>query len=91
MEKVELAKDRVEALKAGHVVLAEIQLRSASGRKGVHRTNPLCKRVRQHHLGQTGGRKMKETFIGGRGFDLWLLWNAVIRATPSGTARRTRL
>ena len=25
--------------------------------------------------------KMKEIFVGGKGFDLWLLWNAVKRNT----------
>ena len=33
--------------------------------------------------------EMKETFVGGKGFDLWLLWHAV-RSSRGGTTRRTQ-
>jgi len=34
-------------------------------------------------------RQMKDLFIGGKGFDLWLLWNAVT-PRPAGTTPKTR-
>ena len=33
--------------------------------------------------------KIKEIFVGGRGFDLWLLWNAVSGATQWNDAENT--
>ena len=81
MAAVPVSKERVEKIQAGHKVLTEI-----------HYEPPL---VEKGYAGQTlyvdisdntietkpVDGKMKDTFVGGRGFDLWLLWNAVTGET----------
>lgn len=77
MEKVELTKDRVEALRAGHEVLAEIRYDPPQVEKG-YTGQTLYVNVSDNTISaRPVDERMKETFIGGRGFDLWLLWNAV--------------
>jgi len=36
-------------------------------------------------ISKTVTEEMKEIFVGGRGFDLWLLWNALPKAGLSGS------
>ena len=74
---VEITKERAEKLKAGHQVLAEFRFEPLQVEKGYAGqtlyVNVGDRAIEARPVSQT----MKEKFIGGRGFDLWLLWNAV--------------
>jgi len=81
MAAVQISEERLAKLQAGHQVLAEF-----------HYDPP---RVERGYAGQTlyvnvsdntiqikpVDERMKNTFVGGRGFDLWLLWHAVTSDT----------
>src|SRR5512139_2592810 len=76
-----ISSERIETLKAGHQVLAELHYEPRAVDKGyagqtlyvnVSDSKIAAKPVDDH---------MKHTFTGGRGFDLWLLWNAVTGKT----------
>jgi aldehyde:ferredoxin oxidoreductase len=81
MGAVEITKERVDSLRAGHKMLAEFRYDPQPVEHG-YAGQTL-------HVDVSGNRietkpvdeMMKRTFIGGRGFDLWLLWNAVTGAT----------
>jgi aldehyde:ferredoxin oxidoreductase len=77
MDKVEISKERLEELKAGHRVLAELRYEPCQVQKG-YAGQTLHVDVSNNTITlKPVDEKMTRTFIGGRGFDLWLLWNAV--------------
>ncbi len=77
MDKVEIGKERLEQLKAGHRVLAELRYEPAQVQKG-YAGQTLHVDVSNNTITlKPVDDKMTRTFVGGRGFDLWLLWNAV--------------
>ncbi|MGD9146128.1 MAG: aldehyde ferredoxin oxidoreductase C-terminal domain-containing protein [Anaerolineae bacterium] len=77
MGSVEISKERVESLKTGHKVLAEYRYEPAEVDKG-YAGQTLYVNVSDNSVAtKPVDEKMKRTFVGGRGFDLWLLWNAV--------------
>jgi len=77
MSSFEISKERIEALKAGHRVLAEFRYEPQPVEKG-YAGRTLYVNVGTHTIAtKPVDERMKRTFIGGRGFDLWLLWNAV--------------
>ncbi|MDD3824489.1 MAG: aldehyde ferredoxin oxidoreductase C-terminal domain-containing protein [Anaerolineae bacterium] len=77
MNKVEISKERLEELRAGHRVLAELRYEPSQVEKG-YAGQTLHVDVSKNTITlKPVDEKMKRTFIGGRGFDLWLLWNAV--------------
>jgi aldehyde:ferredoxin oxidoreductase len=77
MGTIELTKERVEALKAGHRVLAEFHYDPPEVEKG-YAGQTLYVNVSDNAIAtRPVNDEMKRKFIGGRGFDLWLLWNAV--------------
>ena len=77
MGAAEITKNRIEALKAGHKVLAEFTYEPPQVEKG-YAGQTLYVNVSDNIIAtRPVDDRMKRTFIGGRGFDLWLLWNAV--------------
>ena len=77
MGTAQVTKDRVEALRAGHKVLAEFAYEPPQVEKG-YAGQTLYVNVADHTIAaRPVDERMKSTFVGGRGFDLWLLWNAV--------------
>jgi aldehyde:ferredoxin oxidoreductase len=77
MNALEITKERVEELQAGHKVLAEFHYEPAQVEKG-YAGQTLYVNVSDNSIAaKPVDDRMKKTFIGGRGFDLWLLWNAV--------------
>ena len=77
MATVDISKDRIEALRAGHKVLAEFHYDPPPVEKG-YAGQTLYVNVSDNTIAtKPVDAKMKNTFVGGRGFDLWLLWNAV--------------
>jgi aldehyde:ferredoxin oxidoreductase len=77
MSPVEITKERAAALRAGHKVLAEFRYEPAQVERG-YAGQSLYVNVSDNAIAaKPVDTRMKETFIGGRGFDLWLLWNAV--------------
>jgi len=77
MNKVEISEERLEKLRAGHRVLAELRYEPPQVEKG-YAGQTLHVDVSKNTITlKPVDEKMKRTFIGGRGFDLWLLWNAV--------------
>ncbi len=77
MSTVDISKERLETLQAGHRVLAEFHYEPSQVEKG-YAGQTLYVNVADHSIAaKPVDEKMKRTFIGGRGFDLWLLWNAV--------------
>ncbi len=77
MNKVEISEERLEKLRAGHRVLAELRYEPPQVEKG-YAGQTLHVDVSKNTITlKPVDEKMKQTFIGGRGFDLWLLWNAV--------------
>jgi aldehyde:ferredoxin oxidoreductase len=77
MSTPEITEERVEALKAGHRVLGEFRYEPTQVEKG-YAGQTLYVNVSDNTAAvKPVDEKMKRTFIGGRGFDLWLLWNAV--------------
>ncbi len=81
MSTFEISKERIEALRAGHQVLAEFRYEPRPVERG------YAGRILYVNVGSNTiaakpvDEQMKRTFIGGRGFDLWLLWNAVTGET----------
>ncbi len=77
-EKMEIA---VQDMKKAHRILAEFSYEKGSVDRGyANRTlyvNLTDNRVESRPVSD----KMKDTFIGGRGFGLWLLWNGVKEST----------
>jgi aldehyde:ferredoxin oxidoreductase len=81
MKAMEVTKERVEALEAGHKVLAEFHYDPPKVEKG-YAGQTLHVNVSDNTLAaRPVDDRMKRTFVGGRGFDLWLLWNAVTGET----------
>ena len=81
MGTVEITKERVESLKTGHKVLAEFPYEPPQVDKG-YAGQSLYVNVSDNTVAiKPVDEKMKRTFVGGRGFDLWLLWNAVTGET----------
>src|SRR5512139_1249035 len=77
MPTTEITKERIEALQAGHKVLAEYRYEPRPIEKG-YAGQTLHVDVSSNTItAKPVDEKMKRTFVGGRGFDLWLLWNAV--------------
>ncbi|MGD8624974.1 MAG: aldehyde ferredoxin oxidoreductase C-terminal domain-containing protein [Anaerolineae bacterium] len=77
MGSVEITQERLKELEAGHKVLAEFEYEPAQVEKG-YAGQSLYVNVSENTIStRSVDEKMKKTFIGGRGFDLWLLWNAV--------------
>jgi aldehyde:ferredoxin oxidoreductase len=77
MSTVEISKERVEALQSGHRILAEFHYEPRQVEKG-YAGQSLYVNVSDNSVAtKPVDEAMKKTFIGGRGFDLCLLWNAV--------------
>ena len=81
MTNPELTKERVEQIKSGHKILAEFPYDPPQVNKG-YAGQTLYVNVSDSTVAiKPVDARMKETFVGGRGFDLWLLWNAVSGST----------
>jgi aldehyde:ferredoxin oxidoreductase len=81
MGTIKITKERAEALQAGHKVLAEFHYDPLQVEKG-YAGQTLYVNVSDRTIAtRPVDEDMKRTFIGGRGFDLWLLWNAVSSET----------
>jgi aldehyde:ferredoxin oxidoreductase len=81
MNTLEITKERIEALQTGHKLLAEFHYEPRQVEKG-YAGQTLYVNVSDNTIAaKPVDEKMKRTFIGGRGFDLWLLWNAVTGKT----------
>jgi aldehyde:ferredoxin oxidoreductase len=81
MQTTEITKERIEALQAGHKVLAEYRYETRPIERG-YAGRTLHVDVSNNTItAKPVDEKMKRTFVGGRGFDLWLLWNAVTGET----------
>ena len=77
MGAVEITKDRIEQIEAGHKVLAEFRYDPPQVEQG-YAGQTLYVNVSDNVISaRPVDEGMKNTFVGGRGFDLWLLWNAV--------------
>ncbi len=77
MGTAEITKDGIEALKAAHTILAEFAYEPPQAEKG-YAGQTLYVNVSENTIAtRIVDDRMKNTFVGGRGFDLWLLWNAV--------------
>lgn len=81
MTNVEVTKERVEQLKSGHKVLAEFRYDPPQVSKGYAGQTLYVNVSDNTIIAKPVDARMKETFVGGRGFDLWLLWNAVTGST----------
>jgi aldehyde:ferredoxin oxidoreductase len=67
----------IETLRAAHKVLAEFRYTPPKVSRG-YANQTLYVNVGENTIASRPvDDKMKQTFIGGRGFGLWLLWNAV--------------
>jgi aldehyde:ferredoxin oxidoreductase len=81
MGTVAIAQERVEALRTGHKVLAEFRYEPSQVEKG-YAGQTLYVNVSDNTVAtKPVDDRMKRTFVGGRGFGLWLLWNAVTSET----------
>ncbi len=77
MGSAEITENRVDTLKAGHRILAEFSYEPPQVDKG-YAGQTLYVNVSDNTIvARPVDDRMKSTFVGGRGFDLWLLWNAV--------------
>jgi aldehyde:ferredoxin oxidoreductase len=77
MSSIEITPERLEAIQAGHQVLAEFDYEPPQVDQG-YAGQTLYVNVADHTIeARPVTEEMKQKFIGGRGFDLWLLWNAV--------------
>ena len=77
MGSVDITKERIEEIKAGHKVLAEFSYEPPAVEKG-YAGQSLYVNISDNEIAiKPVDNMMKKTFTGGRGFDLWLLWNAV--------------
>jgi aldehyde:ferredoxin oxidoreductase len=69
--------EKMKAMRAAHQVLAEYQYEPAEVLQG-YSGQTLYINLSENTIGaKPVTEQMKEIFIGGRGFGLWLLWNAV--------------
>jgi len=72
-----ITKERLQKIEKAHRVLAEFRYEPPQVEKG-YAGQTLYVNVSDNTISaKLVDEKMKRTFIGGRGFDLWLLWNAV--------------
>jgi aldehyde:ferredoxin oxidoreductase len=77
MVAAEITKERLEHIEKAHNVLAEFHYEPPQVEKG-YAGQTLYVNVSDNTISaKPVDDKMKRTFIGGRGFDLWLLWQAV--------------
>jgi aldehyde:ferredoxin oxidoreductase len=81
MGTIAIAQERVETLRTGHKVLTEFRYEPPQVEKG-YAGQTLYVNVSDNTVTtKSVDERMKRTFVGGRGFDLWLLWNAVTSET----------
>ncbi len=81
MGTIAIAQERLETLRTGHKVLAEFHYEPSQVEKG-YAGQTLYVNVSDNSVAtKPVDERMKRTFVGGRGFDLWLLWNAVTGKT----------
>jgi aldehyde:ferredoxin oxidoreductase len=81
MGTIAIAQERVETLRTGHKVLTEFRYEPPQVEKG-YAGQTLYVNVSDNTVAtKSVDERMKQTFVGGRGFDLWLLWNAVTSET----------
>ncbi|MFC2030005.1 aldehyde ferredoxin oxidoreductase family protein [Chloroflexota bacterium] len=74
---MEISKERVEEIQDGHNLLAEFHYDPPQIERG-YASQTLYVNVSDGTIeARPVDDRMKGTFVGGRGFDLWLLWNAV--------------
>jgi len=74
---MEISKERLDTIRCGHKVLAEFRYEPPQVEQG-YAGQTLYVNVSDNTIAaRPVDDKMKRTFVGGRGFDLWLLWNAV--------------
>jgi aldehyde:ferredoxin oxidoreductase len=81
MGTVAIDQERLEDLKTGHKVLAEFHYEPPQVEKGYAGQTLYVNVSDNTVVTRPVDERMKRTFVGGRGFDLWLLWNAVTRET----------
>jgi len=76
-----ITPQRIEALQTGHQILAEFHYEPRPVDKG-YAGQTLYVNVSDNTIAaRPVDDRMRHTFTGGRGFDLWLLWNAVTGKT----------
>jgi aldehyde:ferredoxin oxidoreductase len=81
MAMPQVSDERLETLRAAHRILAEFQYEPPLVDKG-YAGQTLHVNVSDNSIRvKPVDERMKRTFVGGRGFDLWLLWNAVTGRT----------
>ncbi|MGD2206616.1 MAG: aldehyde ferredoxin oxidoreductase C-terminal domain-containing protein [Anaerolineae bacterium] len=81
MTSADTEKERIEALRKQHAILAQFRYDPPIVKQG-YAGQTLSVNVSANTIAaKPVDEKMKRTFIGGRGFDLWLLWNAVTGET----------
>ena len=74
---MDISKERLEKIRSGHKVLAEFRYEPPQVEQG-YAGQTLYVNVSDGTIAiKPVDEKMKRTFTGGRGFDLWLLWNGV--------------
>jgi aldehyde:ferredoxin oxidoreductase len=76
-----ITEERLEAIQAAHQVLAEFHYDPPQVEKGYAGQTLYVDLSNNSIAARPVDDTMKSTFIGGRGFDLWLLWNAVTGGT----------
>ena len=76
-----ITKERIDAIRAGHKVLAELRYSPPQVERGYAGQTLHVNLSENTITAKLVDERMKRTFIGGRGFDLWLLWNAVTGQT----------
>jgi aldehyde:ferredoxin oxidoreductase len=81
MRATEITSERVQGLKESHRVLAEFTYEPPDVEKGYAGQTLYVNVSDNSILTKPVDEDMKRTFVGGRGFDLWLLWNAVTEDT----------
>ncbi len=59
------------------IVIAELKYPPTSVRRGYNDRTLYINLSRAEIASKPVSQSMKDTFIGGRGFNLWLLWNAL--------------
>jgi aldehyde:ferredoxin oxidoreductase len=67
----------IERIKAAHNLLAEFHYKLQPVEKGYANRTLYIDLTKNEIKEKPVSKEMKETFTGGRGFGLWLLWNAV--------------
>ncbi|MBM4428781.1 MAG: aldehyde:ferredoxin oxidoreductase [Chloroflexi bacterium] len=71
----------VEKIRAAHCILAEFQYALPKVERGYANQTLYVNLSDNRIVGKPVDERMKHTFVGGRGFGLWLLWNAVTGST----------